>query len=268
MRVLVASDLDGTLVYSRRSARLAAGERAELVCVERIDGAPAAFMTATAAGRLAEVARLAVFVPVTTRAPEQIARLTLPGPSRYAVAANGGLMYVDGEIDPAWSAAVANRLMAAAPFAEVRDHVRMAARADWRLRDVDGLLCYAVLGSDLAPEFVADEAAWAEERGWRLSLQGRKLYWVPRPLSKGAAVVEIGRRIRAELLLAAGDSLLDVDLLERADRGIHPRHGEIADSGWSAPHVTCTAGVGVRAGEQIAVWLAAQVLSAGGGAGS
>jgi hypothetical protein len=128
------------------------------------------------------------------------------------------------------------------------------------LRNAEDLFCYAVVDRALLPVgFVAEVTAWAADRGWTTSLQGRKLYWVPRTLTKAAAVDEISRRIDAQLVLGAGDSLLDIDLLMAADRGIHPGHGEIAESGWQAPHVQRTASVGGWAGEDICRWFADQL---------
>ncbi|MGH3494495.1 MAG: hypothetical protein ACRDRL_27490, partial [Sciscionella sp.] len=88
-----------------------------------------------------------------------------------------------------------------------------------------------------------------------MSLQDRKIYWLPNELTKYAAVAEIAHRIGASRILAAGDSLLDVDLLQRADAAIAPRHGELHSSGWSAaPHVRRTACSGLLAGEEIVEW--------------
>jgi hypothetical protein len=92
-----------------------------------------------------------------------------------------------------------------------------------------------------------------------VSLQGRKLYLVPTPLTKSSAVAEVARRTGTTFMLAAGDSLLDIDLLEAADRGVHPGHGEIADSGWSAPTVDALTATGLRAGEEILRWFAGRV---------
>jgi hydroxymethylpyrimidine pyrophosphatase-like HAD family hydrolase len=103
----------------------------------------------------------------------------------------------------------------------------------------------------LPDSWVKELAAWAEERGWTVSLQGRKIYAVPKPLTKSAAVAEVARRTGAARVLAAGDSLLDADLLLGADRGWRPGHGELAGTGWSAPHVTALAEHGVAAGEAI-----------------
>ena len=94
-------------------------------------------------------------------------------------------------------------------------------------------------------------AVWAEDRGWTVSLQGRKIYAVPKPLTKSAAVREVARRTGADLTLAAGDSLLDADLLLAADRGWRPGHGELADAGWTAPPITALPERGVAAGERI-----------------
>lgn len=88
-------------------------------------------------------------------------------------------------------------------------------------------------------------------RGWTVSLQGRKIYAVPKPLTKSAAMNEVARRAGATLTLAAGDSLLDADLLLAADHAWRPGHGELADTDWSAPHVDVLTENGVAAGEEI-----------------
>ncbi|MDG4862999.1 HAD family hydrolase, partial [Streptomyces sp. T-3] len=51
--------------------------------------------------------------------------------------------------------------------------------------------------------------------------------------------------------LAAGDSLLDADLLLAADRAWRPGHGELADTGFAAPTLTVLPEQGVAAGERI-----------------
>jgi len=259
MRVLAASDLDRTLIYSPKALSLGS-DTAPLLCVEMHDGKQASFMTAEAGQALVSLAAVSTIVPVTTRVPEQFHRVTLPGPPpRYAVAANGGVLYVDGSLDRDWSAGVVRALTAAVPLALVWEHAGSICRPEWtvKLRNASGLFCYAVLHRDRLPAgFLAQTTEWAAQRGWRVSLQGRKLYWVPEMLTKMAAVAEVARRIDADIVLAAGDSLLDVELLVGADLGIHPRHGELHETGWSAPTVVQTAAVGVLAGEEIVRWLA------------
>ncbi|MEV5983857.1 HAD family hydrolase [Streptomyces sp. NPDC052051] len=262
---LVASDLDRTLIYSAAALALStpdAPAQAEaacsprLLCVEMYEGAPLSYLTETAAELLTGLAERAVFVPATTRTRAQYQRVELPGATpAYAVCANGGHLLVDGVSDLDWHTGVLDRIAdACAPLAEVRAHLEATADPAWlrRLRVAEDLFVYLVVERDLLPErWLADVTAWAHSRGWTVSLQGRKIYAVPRPLTKSAAVREVARRTGATLTLAAGDSLLDADLLLAADRGWRPGHGELADTGWTAPRVEALAERGVLAGERI-----------------
>lgn len=258
--VVVASDLDRTLIYSAAALGLTMPDaRApRLLCVEVYQGRPLSYVSETAAGLLAELGDgdAAVFVPTTTRTREQYLRVNLPGPApRYAVCANGGHLLVDGEPDPEWHAAVRARLdEECVPLAEVQAHLAAAADPAWLRthRTADDLFAYLVVERELLPgDWVKELAVWAQERGWTVSLQGRKVYAVPKPLTKSAAVREVARRTGAERTLAAGDSLLDADLLLAADVAWRPGHGELAEAGWTAPTVTALPERGVAAGERI-----------------
>ncbi|AYN41562.1 HAD family hydrolase [Streptomyces dangxiongensis] len=271
MPVLVASDLDRTLIYSAAALALTMPDaRApRLLCVEVHEARPLSYLTETAARLLTDLGDAAVFVPTTTRTRKQYQRINLPGPPpKYAICANGGHLLVDGVTDAGWHAAVQARLAdECAPLEEIREHLLRSADPVWvrRQRVAEDLFAYLVVERELLPEeWVKELAVWAEDRGWTVSLQGRKIYAVPKPLTKSAAVREVARRTGAELTLAAGDSLLDADLLLAADRGWRPGHGELADITWSAPHVSALPERGVLAGERIL----REFLAAAGAAGA
>lgn len=264
--MLAGVDLDRTLIYSRGALRTYGHDDGVLVPVERHEGADSSWMTARAADHLlAAVAAGVLLVPSTTRTVKQLKRVRLPGPEpRFAIAANGGVLLIDGRPDPHWTAAIGDALARVATLAEVHAHAEGICRPEWTksLRIAEGMFCYAVLHRRRVPPGLVEETAeWARARGWQVSFQGRKLYWVPATLSKGAALAEVARRTDARAVLAAGDSLLDADLLLEADQAILARHGELAASGWSAPHVTVTESCGVLAGEQILAWIRARVTS-------
>jgi hypothetical protein len=255
--VLVCSDLDRTLIYSTA----ALGDpppAAGLVCVEYYRGAPLSYVTETLARDLAALAAETVFVPVTTRTPEQYGRVRLlPEPPAYAVCANGGRLLVSGRDDADWAAAVRARVTAeSAPLAEIAEHLAASAEHLLRRHTAAGLFAYAIVDRATLPDaFVADLTGWCAERNWVTSVQGRKLYCLPAGLTKAAAATEIARRIGASMLLAAGDSLLDRDLLDAADAAVRPAHGELHDTGWPGAHVT--AARGIAAGEEIVRWFRA-----------
>ncbi|MFF4338369.1 HAD family hydrolase [Kitasatospora sp. NPDC001540] len=259
---LVASDLDRTLVYSNRALGLDVPDRLapRLLAVEVHDGRALSFMTEQAAALLAEIADRAPVVPVTTRTRAQYERIHLPGPTAdwippYAVCANGGHLLVDGRPDQDWQREVRTRLdERSAPLAQVVEHLALAADPEWthKRRVADELFAYLVVErAELPPGWVDELTAWCAERGWTVSLQGRKVYAVPAPLSKGAALAEVRRRSGAGTVLAAGDSLLDAELLLAADLAWRPGHGELAETGWTAEGVTALTETGVGAGEEI-----------------
>ncbi|MGQ0623340.1 MAG: HAD family hydrolase [Sporichthyaceae bacterium] len=254
---LVAADLDRTLIYSAAALGLDSGARPPaLVVAEVYQGAPISFLTRRAQDLLAELAAVATFVPVTTRTLAQYSRVhLLAAPPRYAVTTNGARIVVDGVVDQDWTDALTARLAGlCAPIGEIDAHLRKVADPRWTRshRIAEDIFAYLVVDrAELAAAFVTDLSAWCAAAGWTVSLQGRKLYAVPSALTKSAAVAEVAARTGTPTVLAAGDALLDADLLTYAEVGMRPAHGELHDLGWTRPHVSVTGASGVLAAEQI-----------------
>lgn len=238
MTPLFACDLDRTLIYTVRSAALgSANDEADqsamgLRCVERVHDEPLSYVTEDVPGLLRRLRELCVFVPVTTRSRGQYRRVDLftgPNEPEWAVCANGGHLLHRGRPDVDWHRRMADRLDAtSADPGEVAR--RIAALGDWvtRSRVADGLFAYALVDVSAAQdEPIADLAAWLDERGWVLSRQGRKIYAAPAGVDKWEAVEEVLRRTGASQVGAAGDSILDRALLDRADFSVRPPHGEL-----------------------------------------
>ena len=260
MRLLVAVDLDQTVVYSRRSA----GECGATVVVEHLDGEPLSAMTEGAVAAYETLAARHCVVPVTTRTVAQYERIALPAPAPRAVCANGGVLLVDGSRDAEWTVWVTGVCAASAPLADVQERLRGVEGADWvrTVRAAEGLFCYVVAHSrELVPTgWLAELTAELHPLGWGVSVQGRKVYAVPAGLSKAAAGERLAGLLGAEVLLAAGDSLLDRPLLELAvasgGAAVRPAHGELHELGWDGAQVT--AARGARAGEELLRWLLAR----------
>ncbi len=154
MSVLIATDLDRTLIYSRGAVEAHDDTDLALVAVERHEDKDASWMTVGAAAAFARLPEHALVVPVTTRTPEQWHRIRLPGPrSPYVITANGGILLVDGHVDHSWDAAVAAELAQVAPLAEIWEHASRICRPEWtvKLRNARGLFCYAVLHRKRVP---------------------------------------------------------------------------------------------------------------------
>lgn len=231
--MIYASDLDRTLIYS--PAALGVPENTPgLLPAESDGGRTLSYISAAALEALSGLPPEVIFIPVTTRTVAQYRRIELFRDRvipEYAVTSNGGTILVNGAVDGEWRAGMEAKVRAgSASPAEVRTIMLEALRQEWIASErwCDEFFFTFVVHRDLIP---AETALALSDRlyglGWRVSLQGRKLYAVPAAVSKSEAVLHISSRLGRRVMAASGDSLLDRSLLDIADCAIVPPHGEI-----------------------------------------
>ncbi|QGG47521.1 HAD family hydrolase [Heliorestis convoluta] len=229
-KIIFATDLDQTLIYSRRSMG-DSHQLHDLVPVERYKGQYISYMTTQSVEQFCEVSKQALVVPVTTRTIEQYKRVTLPTQPYYAVVSNGGHILIDGEPDQAWHHKIQSQIQEKClGLEEMEAEFSKIAAPDWvtdRRRAEHLFLFYIIERTKVPTEELERFSLWAYEQNWRISIQGRKLYLVPKPVSKWAAVEEILERVGHHYVVAAGDSLLDQEMLEKANLALAPSHGEL-----------------------------------------
>ena len=255
--VLITTDLDRTLLFSRRAiAQLGGGLQADPV--ETLAGrgwagrGAGGLANGQAGAELSHAARenLIALPPharlcgATSRSVSRLARLRLPFAMPYAIAANGGVVLIDGEPDRSWTARIDKVMAAAAPAAVVRTVLAGPSGAgdqparEWlnRMGDADDMCCLAIVDLDLLTgDGLAAVAGRCAELGWEASLIGRKLYAFPAGFGKEHAAAYVAERISAltggmPVRLAAGDTEHDRRMLADADRAWVPAGSELAQS--------------------------------------
>ena len=98
---------------------------------------------------------------------------------------------------------------------------RISAREDvTSARIVENMYVYAACSDAAAAERCA--AAWAQDAPFQMEVSGRKVYWFPPGIDKGTALRRAAGRYRPERILCAGDSVIDVPMLRRADLAMIP----------------------------------------------
>lgn len=126
----------------------------------------------------------------------------------YAVTSNGGNILVRGVVDQQWRALI-GRLVErnSAAAEEVGKLVRSVVRPEWIINEryCDELFYTFMVYRGLLP---LDEINHLAERllglGWKVSLQGRKLYVVPEAVNKSDAIVHVRRTVHSEPMVASG----------------------------------------------------------------
>ncbi|WP_410513201.1 HAD family hydrolase [Paenibacillus sp. BR2-3] len=258
--MIYASDLDRTLIYSL-SAIGVPEDSPGLVPAEIINGTTVSYISKEALSQLISLAGKIVFMPVTTRTVQQYQRINLFQETvipEYAITSNGGNILIGGKVDGEWRESIGKLVEHHSAAAEEAGFiVRSALREEWIIseRYCDGLFFTFVVQRDLLPPaLVSALADELNQLGWKVSLQGRKLYAVPQAVNKSAAIEYVRRTIQQEPMVASGDSLLDKCLLDAADYAIAPCHGEIFaehQQGLAESNYPFTACSGVFAGDEI-----------------
>ena len=211
---IFATDLDNTLIYSYKRD---IGK--DKVLVETKEGKELSFMSSNSHKLLKKME----FIPVTTRSLEQYRRIEFfkGYQPEYALVANGGILLHCGKIDDSWY--LDSLKMAESAFPEM-DRGMEILKEDrdicFEIRRVDGLFIFTKsrsiektiknLKEKLKPELVD------------IHNHGEKLYIFPKTLNKGVSLERLRELLKPQSIICAGDSEMDIPMLERADISIFP----------------------------------------------
>lgn len=248
------TDLDRTFIFSERTVNRLAEE---LICIEQWEGRDLSFVSQALLDYVMNIEEDTLIIPVTTRALHQYERITLFSDSykpSYAIAANGGVVMKNGMRDVEWDEILKQRLQVSAPFAEME---RMF-KEEWqhpmfrRIAEADGLFYVLMMEEEKV------DRAWLEELqkemrkvGWNSYINGRKFYVLPETLTKENAVKYILQDIPYKTHYAAGDSIMDLGMLEMADVAFTPMHGELYKQQGDTLKATIVYEEGIRFTEMI-----------------
>lgn len=211
---LFFSDLDGTLIFSAQKK-----QAGDIVC-EFKDGAEISCITPLQEKLLP---LMSFIIPVTTRSVEQYKRIQFPKgfSSKYALTDNGGILLINGEIDPEWRD---NSLKLAEKCERELSICRKALERDihrsFEIRTVDGLFLFTKSNN---PQKTLEMLKKASKGRLECFSTGAKIYAVPPEICKGKAALRLAEKLsHNEKIVAAGDSLMDLPLLNSADFAICP----------------------------------------------
>ncbi|RKD25273.1 Hydroxymethylpyrimidine pyrophosphatase [Caminicella sporogenes DSM 14501] len=232
--MIFASDLDRTLIYSEKFIVGFAEKSIKIRPVEYKEGKIISYMSEKVISKLKSISENVLFIPVTTRTIEQYERIdvfkNLIKP-QYAIVTNGGNILKDGRLDVNWNKKIKNKIKhECLSIDEVINKFKEIASDRWILksRKADDLFLYYIIDREkMAMNELNDFVKWLRNKNWRSVLHGRKLYFIPNCVNKRESLSYISEKEGREIIIAAGDSILDLDMAEIADYFISPRHGEL-----------------------------------------
>lgn len=215
-RILFACDLDNTLIYSWKHRR--EGD----LCVEWIDGKEQGYMPSEVASRLRSVRQLVEFVPVTTRSIAQYQRIVWPQGCcpRYAITTHGANLLCDGKVDQAWERETAKHTAAVMePLLCIRQALEETGEY-LRCRLVDQAYAFVYCRNDSSALETAMNYPLPE--GIYRVRSGKKIYFIPQGIDKGSAVARFRDERSFDTTICAGDSEMDIPMLQMGDISFVP----------------------------------------------
>ena len=220
--MIFASDLDNTLIYSyKRNIGL------DKVVVELKGDKEMSFMSFYSHRLLKEIIKKVDFIPITTRSVEQYKRIEFLQNycPNFAIVANGGILLKDGKIEKKWYEESLE--MIGTTLDEIDRGIELLLTDEniyFEVRKVDGLFGFSK--SKKVEETVKNLKSELNLEKVSIYRQGEKVYIFPKVINKGTSLKRLKkilqRNLKLDKIICAGDSEMDVSMLELADISIFP----------------------------------------------
>ena len=250
--MIFATDLDRTLIYAERFLE---GYDQDTLNIEVFKEKPISYISSKALRLLKELDKVATVIPITTRNREQYKRISIWGEHiepRIYVVNNGGTIFIEGKEDLIWNEKIKQQLsVLTLSYEEVlRLFLSFYKGPIERYKKSDELI-WVVLGdkNHMDWEAIKDFQRQVEGAGWKIDVNGRKIYLYPTCIRKWEALRYIKMNYLNEEVLAAGDSLFDVEMIHQAEFGVVPKGASIEER--CRENIYCTNRGGIGAAEDI-----------------
>lgn len=255
MSKIFFSDLDATLLYSKKQLKKYDQVIENEILVETFNNAPLSFMSPHVWNFLGSHAgKDFVFVPTTTRTFEQYDRIVFPEKSvSSAIVLNGARIFLNGKENTDWTrkvdTIVDNNVFHPTKILELLENLLQNSDEVKMVRDADGVFVYVVCETKHSPYVDSVTKALAATTGYVRSKQGRKTYLIPAGVSKGSAVAEVSQQLHADVTVGSGDSVLDFTMIPHVSCFLHPQHGDKIS--FLTKNVEVTLHKGIEASDEI-----------------
>ena len=214
---ILCTDLDNTIIYSYKHD---IGN--EKMNVELYKEREISFISNHTFELLKKVKEEFLIIPTSTRTIEQYERIDLKiGTFKYALVCNGSVLLVDGKKDKDW---YEESLRLAKPSnLEVKkalEYLENDKRRTFELRYIEDLFVFTKC--DKSETVVNELREYLDKNLVSVFNNKEKVYVLPTSLSKGKAIERLRKYLKAEFIIAAGDSEFDISMVEAADVGLVP----------------------------------------------
>lgn len=258
--MIFASDLDRTLIYSKRFLHMYNTDiDNSFYLIERSNTENHSYISCRSIKLLMEISNLINFIPITTRSLDQYNRIDLKKIGlnpQYVVIANGGIILENGIPDPYWTNYIKSELENYISIDNLINKLHYFLCSEYVKKFVicENMFLYIILNSsiDLPLDLINSISNFCDTINFSFSFQGNKLYLIPNIVSKGNALTYLKSKLESTFVISSGDSNLDFSMFETSNLSILPNHHSINNNLDNIyEHIILTNNRGIIAGEEI-----------------
>lgn len=228
--MIYATDLDRTIIFSSKFLQNC---EKESICVEYKDGKPISYMCKESLEILEKLKKkigLRV-IPITTRSVEQYKRVTPIQDCEYAITTNGGIILYNGEIFEPWKKRVDKVLEHYVDrFEEMLEILKQySIYFEKEPKLVDDVFYFIKLKDNQEENEKLLEIlnTVLDLTLWNFTLQGLKLYIIPKEISKENALLYLKWYLKEKFIVVSGDGKLDYGFLKVGNMIYIPENSEV-----------------------------------------
>lgn len=226
-KVIYASDMDRTLIFSKRFINEHKTTE-QYHCVETYNDREISYISDKVQSEIRSLPKDVMFIPVTSRSLEEYNRINLGVNPEYAIVANGGIILHNGEIDSDWENYIRSKVNLNEAMSIIIDIEDELESIDYKVKVLDNCFLFC----KVADEFITlydQEALYLMSKypNWEFTRQRNKIYIVPKVFSKQVTLRYLWHRLGKPKIVASGDGEMDLCMLTLADRAIIPDYSDL-----------------------------------------
>ena len=226
--MITFSDLDRTIIYSNKFL----DTDKEYKCIETYKDKEISYISLDTIKYIKEIQENTLFIPTTTRTVEQFQRINFQENKivfPWAITSNGGCILKDNKILKSWSDKVEKIKANSEPIKNMVDEFKQYIKLPYvtNFKVVEELFFYIVVEKDKfnikdLDDYIEKLDFW----NWSFYISGRKIYFLPRGITKENAIDYIINELGVSDFIAIGDSNMDAGMLKMAGTSYLLKHGD------------------------------------------
>lgn len=225
--MIFATDLDRTIIHSSKFIQ----NRDDAICVEMLEGKEISYMSKRALlllDKLKQKNTLKI-IPVTTRSIAQFKRIEPLQNLPFAITSNGGIILYYGEVLSPWNHKIKQLVERKVnEYHKIEDILVKYNSYLTRVPTlIDDIFFFTKVRENEKEEISSILEGELKNLNWEFTIQGIKLYIMPKEISKENALKFLREYLNDNFLITAGDGKLDVGFLNMGNERIVPENSEV-----------------------------------------